>query len=194
MVENRAYADSYGWEPSVVGNTSTRVRSAIGCVRYRGCFLDAGCRAAGPSAVPDMRLFVVLLVLASIGPAYADSVTYEDDFVDQVTKFANLNRLSISRLHRDIHADCYIPVTISTIILRDGSVKEISIEKTSTVPVVDRYFRYIVEQAAPYSPLGRHFDPAPDEVTITHEFRLDVRLWSDGITSTRPCQQLRPRN
>ena len=141
-----------------------------------------------------MRLLVVLLVLASIGSAYADSVTYEEDFVDQVTKFANLNRLSISRLHRDIHADCYIPVTISTIILRDGSVKEVSIEKTSTVPVVDRYFRYIVEQAAPYSPLDRHFKAAPEEITITHEFRLDVRRWSDGMTSARPCQQLRPRN
>ena len=141
-----------------------------------------------------MRWFVLLVVLISIGSAYADSVTYEKDFVDQVTKFANLNRLSISRLHRDIHADCYIPVTISTIILRDGSVKEISIEKTSTVPVVDRYFRYIVEQAAPYSPLDRHFDTAPDEVTITHEFRLDVRLWSDGTSSTRPCQRLSPRD
>jgi hypothetical protein len=139
-------------------------------------------------------MFLVLLVLAAIEPAYADSVAYEESFVDQVTKFANLNRLDIARLHRDVHIDCYIPVTISTTILRDGTVKEISIEKASTVPVVDRYFRYIVEQAAPYSPLGRHFDPAPDEVTITHEFRLDVRLWSERITSTRPCQQLRPRS
>lgn len=135
-----------------------------------------------------MRWFGVLMVLVVIGPANADSMTHEEDFASQVIKFANLNRLNLSRLHRDIHADCYIPVTIGTIISQDGSVKEISIEKSSTVPVVDRYFRYIIEQAAPYAPLGRYFDPAPEEVTITHEFRLDARVWSDGISSTRPCQ------
>jgi hypothetical protein len=121
-------------------------------------------------------------------------MTYERDFVGEVMKFANLNRLNLSRLHRDIHADCYIPVTISTVISQDGAVERISIEKSSTVPVVDRYFRYVIEQAAPYAPLGRYFDPAPEEVIITHEFRLDVRLWSDGIRSTHPCQELRPRN
>ena len=88
--------------------------------------------------MPDMRWFGVLMVLVVIGPANADSMTYEEDFASQVIKFANLNRLNLSRLHRDIHADCYIPVTIGTIISQDGSVKEISIEKSSTVPVVDR--------------------------------------------------------
>lgn len=136
----------------------------------------------------------MLLVLVLIGPAHGDSMTYEEDFVSEVIEFANLNRLNLSRLHRDIHADCFIPVTISTVIAQDGSVKGISIEKSSTVPVVDRYFHYIIEQAAPYAPLGRHYDPAPEEVTITHEFRLDARLWSDGIHSTRPCQELKPRN
>lgn len=136
----------------------------------------------------------MLMVLVAIGPADADSMTYEEDFASEVMKFASLNRLNLSRLHRDIHADCYIPVTISTVISQDGSVKEISIEKSSTVPVVDRYFRYIIEQAAPYSPLGRHFDPTPEEVTITHEFRLDARVRGDRIPSTRPCQELRPRD
>ena len=141
-----------------------------------------------------MRSFGVLLVLAIICPAHADSVTYQEAFASEVMKFANRNRLNISRLHRDIHANCYIPVTISTVISQDGSVKAITIEKSSTVPVVERYFRYIIDQAAPYTPLGRHFDPAPEEVTITHEFILDVRLWNDGIPSDRPCQELRPRN
>lgn len=87
-----------------------------------------------------MRLFGVLLVLVLIGPAHGDSMTYEEAFVSEVIEFANLNRLNLSRLHRDIHADCFIPVTISTVIAQDGSVKGISIEKSSTVPVVDRYF------------------------------------------------------
>ena len=136
----------------------------------------------------------MLLVLVLIGTAHGDSMAYEEDFVSEVIEFANLNRLDLSRLHRDIHTDCFIPVTISTVIVQDGSVEGISIEKSSTVPVVDRYFRYIIEQAARYAPLGSHYDPAPDKVTITHEFRLDARLWSDGIRSTRPCQELRPRN
>ena len=140
-----------------------------------------------------MRLSTAVLVLTLIGSAHADTLTYEEEFVTEVIEFANLNRLNLSRLNRDVHANCYIPVTISTVVLKDGSVKEISIVKSSTVPVVDRYFRYIIEQAAPYAPLEKHMDPAPDEVTITHEFRLDVRLWSDGISSTNPCQELEPR-
>ena len=36
--------------------------------------------------------------------------------------------------------------------------------------------------------------PAPEEVTITRQFSLDAKVWSDGIFSTRPCQELRPRD
>jgi len=108
----------------------------------------------------------------------------------EVFEFANLNRLHIERLHRDVHADCYIPVVIATIILSDGSVKDVSIVKSSSVPIVDRYFRYIIEQAAPFQSLANHYDPVPEEITVTQEFRLDVRLWSDGISSARACAEL----
>lgn len=54
------------------------------------------------------------------------------DFIE----FANRNSLKLSRLHRDIHADCFIPVTISTVIAQDASVKDVSIEKSFTVPVL----------------------------------------------------------
>jgi len=101
--------------------------------------------------------------------------------------------LHIERLHRDVHADCYIPVIIATIILSDGSVKDVSIVKSSSVPIVDRYFRYIIEQAAPYQPLANHYDPVPERITVTQEFKLDVRLWSDGVSSTRSCEELKPR-
>ena len=40
--------------------------------------------------------------------------------------------------------------------------------------------------------LRDHFDPVPDEMTITHEFHLDVRLWSDGQRSAEPCKRLEP--
>lgn len=137
----------------------------------------------------SLTTFLVLTLPVSI---FADLLTYEQAFVDEVTEFANLNRLSIARLNRDVHANCYIPVTIATVILRDGSVKDVSIVKSSTVPVVDRYFLFVIEQAAPYEPLANHYDPAPEEVTITRQFKLDVQLWGQGIRSSRPCEELKP--
>ena len=134
--------------------------------------------------------FVAFLAFAFILPASSDEQSYRQAFVSEVVEFANLNRLNISRLHRDVHADCYIPVTVAAVIMIDGTVKDISIAASSSVPVVDRYFRFVIEQAAPFPPLETHFDPVPDEVTITHEFRLDVTLWSDGRRSERPCERL----
>ena len=138
--------------------------------------------------------FATVTVLALAGSAYSDSMTYQQDFTQDVVDFANLNRLKISRLHRDVHANCYIPVTIATVIRSDGSVKDVSIVKSSTVPVVDRYFLYVIEQASPYQPLANHYDPAPEETSITQEFRLDAQLWGHGISSTQPCKELRPRD
>ena len=138
--------------------------------------------------------FTTVLVLAVSGSAHSDSLTYEQEFAEEVVEFANLSRLNIARLHRDVHANCYIPVTIAAIILSDGSVKDVSIVKTSTVPVVDRYFVYVIEQAAPYKPLANHYDPAPEKITVTQEFKLDVQLWGHGIRSTQPCEELKPRD
>ena len=138
------------------------------------------------------RVFFASIVLALTGSAYSDPLTYQQEFAKEVVEFANLNRLNIARLHRDVHAGCYIPVTIATVIIRDGSVKDVSIVKSSSVPVVDKYFRYIIEQAAPYQPLANHYDPVPEEITVTHEFRLDARLWSNGASSTHPCDELKP--
>lgn len=132
---------------------------------------------------------LLLTVAAFVCP---DELAYEQVFANEVTDFANHNRLSIARLNRDVHADCYIPVTVAAIVLADGTLKDVVIVDSSSVPVVDRYFHFVIEQAAPYPPLADYFDPVPDEVAITHEFRLDVRLWSDGISSTRPCEKLKP--
>jgi hypothetical protein len=139
-------------------------------------------------------LFSASLVLALTGSAFSDPLTYRQEFTKEVVEFANLNRLHIERLHRDVHADCYIPVTIATIILGDGSVKDVSIVKSSSVPIVDRYFRYIIEQAAPFQSLANHYDPVPEEITVTQEFRFDVKLSSDGTSTTRPCDELKPRS
>lgn len=132
-----------------------------------------------------------LMFVAGIA-ARADLLTYQQEFEKEVVEFANQNRLQIERLHRDVHADCYISVTIATTVLSDGSVKDIGLVKSSSVPIVDKYFRYVIEQAAPFQPLANHFDPVPEEIMITQDFRLDVSLWRDGIRSMRPCEELKP--
>jgi TonB family protein len=129
-------------------------------------------------------------LLAQAAFVFSNELTYEQAFAREVIEFVNLNRLSIARLNRDVHADCFILVTIAATILADGSLKDVSIVKSSSVPVVDRYYRYVVEQAAPFPPLADHYDPVPAEVTVTREFKLDVRLWSDGIYSERECEKL----
>ena len=139
-------------------------------------------------------LFTIALLLGLGDIAYSDPLTYQHEFAEEVIEFANLNRLNIARLHRDVHANCYIPVTIATVILSDGSVKNISIVKSSTVPVVDRYFLFVIEQAAPYQPLANHYDPVPEKITITQEFKLDAQLWGQGVRSARPCEELKPRD
>ena len=142
-----------------------------------------------------MQQFVTIaLLLSTVFSAHSDELMYEQEFVREVTEFANHSRLSIARLNRDIHANCYIPVTIATIILSDGSVHDVSIVKSSTVPVVDRYFLYVIKQASPYQPLANHYDSAPEKITITQEFKLDVQLWGHGIRSTQPCEELKPRD
>ena len=135
----------------------------------------------------------IVLALTLPATAHTDASSYEQAFVARVYQFANLNRLDIRRLNRDLHANCYILVTLATTLHADGSVKGVSIVKSSTVPVVDRYFVYIIEQAAPYQPLARHYDPPPEEITITQEFRLDAQLWGHGVRSERQCRELGPR-
>lgn len=139
------------------------------------------------------RVCLIVLLALSAAPVASDQLGYEREFLEKVHQFANLNRINIRVLNRDLHADCYIPLVISTTIASDGSVKEIVIVESSTVPVVDNWYRWIIKQAAPYPRLATHYDPVPDEITITQEFRLDVRLWSENVRSTRPCEPIKPR-
>ena len=83
--------------------------------------------------------------------------------------------------------------TVATTINSDGSVRDISITESSSVPVVDRYYRFVIEQAAPYPPLADYFDPVPPDIKVERTFRLDVRLWGSGVKATRECEKLEPR-
>ena len=151
----------------------------------------SGKRREQTYVVPEWQVvFAVFLTLAFLSPAFSDERSYKEAFLSEVLEFAAHNRLNISRLHRDVHANCYIPVTVATTVLQDGSVKDISIVNSSSVPVVDRYIRFVIDQAAPYPPLATHYDPVPGEVTVTHEFRFDVNLESEGLRSERPCERL----
>ena len=138
-----------------------------------------------------LGIITITILSALVWPATADPLEYERQFKKKILDFANHNRLNIARLNRDIHANCFIPLTVATVVRSDGSVKDVIIVKSSTVPVVDRYFLYVIRQAAPYQPLANHYDPAPEEITITQELKLDVQLWGHGIPSTRPCKELK---
>ena len=138
------------------------------------------------------QLVTIVLLLSTVLSAHSDELMYEQEFVREVTEFANHSRLNIARLNRDIHANCYIAVTVGTIIRSDGSLKDAFIVESSTVPVVDRYFLYVIQQAAPYLPLADHYESVPEAITITREFRLDAQLWGQGTPSTRPCERLEP--
>ena len=137
-------------------------------------------------------MLTVIFMLALTATAHADPLEYEREFVEQVYAFVKLNRMNIDRLHRDVHVDCYIPITIATVIRSDGSVKDVSIVKSSSVPVVDRYFLFVIEQAAPFQPLSGHYDPVPEELTVTKEFRLYVELWGHSMETARACEELEP--
>ncbi len=115
---------------------------------------------------------------------------YHNEFVREVHEFASHNRIQQSRLHRDVHADCYIRVIATATILADGTLKSVSIDTSSTVPIVDKYFAYAIKQAAPYKPIAEYYRPAPDEVSITHEFTLDARVYNDNRRSRKPCDEL----
>ena len=150
-------------------------------------------RERGINVLSRGILATALLIFAA-APVFSGAPEYEQEFAREITEFANLNRLNLDRLHRDIHADCYIPVTIAAVIASDGSLQSVSVVKSSTVPVVDRYIVYVTEYAAPFPPLSSHYDPVPETITITYEFRLDVTLWGHGVRSTRPCEELEPRS
>ncbi|MEJ2257768.1 MAG: hypothetical protein P8X98_12345, partial [Woeseiaceae bacterium] len=64
--------------------------------------------------------------------------------------------------------------------------------KSSTVPVVDRYFRFVIEQAGPYPPLANHYDQAPETITITQEFNLDAQLCGHVDRAARPFEEFEP--
>ena len=72
--------------------------------------------------------FFASLVLALTGSVFSDPLAYQQEFMKGVAEFANQIRLC-SGVNGDVHADCYIPVIIATIILRERSVKDVSIVK-----------------------------------------------------------------
>jgi len=52
---------------------------------------------------------------------------------------------------------------------------------------VDRYYTYVIEQAAPYQPLSSLFSDGRESITMDAEFVLDARLYNDSQRSKRPC-------
>ena len=138
----------------------------------------------------SIHLLVATILLAAIAPVLAGSNDYKEAVLQEVYTFANHNRMNLGALHRDVHADCIVAVTLNIAINADGSLQRVNIVETSTVPVFDRYSKYVVEQAAPFPPLSEYHSSALDTINFDHVFRLDARVWNDSQHSTQRCKSL----
>ena len=115
---------------------------------------------------------------------------YQQAFAAEVHKFALKTRIDQGMLNRDKHADCYIRVVMNAVISEGGRLERVSVEKSSGVPIVDKYFTYVIQQAAPYQPLSSQFSGGRQQVLISQEFMLDARLYNDKRRSKSPCDEL----
>ncbi|MEH6611256.1 MAG: energy transducer TonB [Halioglobus sp.] len=138
----------------------------------------------------SIRLLVATLLLAAIAPVLAAPNDYKEAVLQEVYTFASHNRMNRDALHRDVHADCIVAVTLNIAINADGSLQQVNIVETSTVPVFDRYSKYVVEQAAPFPPLSEYHSSTPDTINFDHVLRLDARVWNDMQHSTQRCKPL----
>ena len=115
---------------------------------------------------------------------------YQWAFANEVHTFAMKNRIDQGFLHPDKHANCYLRVVMNAAISGDGGLESVSVEKSSGVPIVDKYYTYAIELAAPYQPLSSQFSDGRQRVSIVYEFTLDARLYDDSQRSKHPCDEL----
>lgn len=127
--------------------------------------------------IAPLLLFCVCVFSADV---FAESVdphklaSYRTEFSDKVHKFAMRNRFHVGNINRDKFSHCYLTVKIDTTILASGKVKNVVVKKSSTVPMVDKYFKYVIEQSAPFKPLKSYFGSGIKQIVVTENFKLDL--------------------
>jgi len=99
---------------------------------------------------------------------------YRAQFSNKVHKFAMRNRFHIGNINRDKFSNCYLAVKVDTTISANGKVKKVVVKKSSTVPMVDKYFKFVIEQAAPFKPLKGYFGSGVKQLVVSEDFKLDL--------------------
>ena len=114
------------------------------------------------------------------------TTAYQKHFFDKVYQFSNHNRFNTGNINRDKYTNCYMQVGIEVSIAADGHIKHLSVKEPSPIPIINRYFHYIVNQAAPFDPLKKYYGDELNQLTIFKQFRLNIPLHENSSVS-EPC-------
>ena len=112
----------------------------------------------------------------------------------EVHRWAMINRINQGRLHRDKHSDCLLTIILSTTVNAHGELEQVSVTRSSGVPVVDRYYTYATQQAArTFPPMAGYFAGSPPaRLTMNLQYVLDTSDEQGRLAepSTQPCEPL----
>ena len=141
-----------------------------------------------------MKIIIYTLIIISFVFGYTELVfaqvddmqnvlLYKRHFAEKAYKFGNRNRFNIGNINRDKYSNCYMQVGIQVTVAADGAIKNLSVKYPSPVPMIDKYFSYIVNQAAPFDKLKKYFSDELNELTFVENFRLKVNLYEKSKVS-----------
>ena len=145
-----------------------------------------------------MKIFISSLIIIVFVFGYVELVfskfddeqnilTYKRHFSDKAYKFGNKNRFNIANINRDKYSNCFMQVGIQVTVAKNGELKSLSVKEPSPVPMIDKYFSYIVKQAAPFDKLNKYFGSELNELTFVEQFRLKLSSYENSKV-TKQCK------
>jgi hypothetical protein len=137
-------------------------------------------------------LFLLVMLLSNYTVA-AGEREYHDLFYSKAHNFAERNRFHIANLPLDVRNRCYLAVKIRTTVLASGNPTQTEVIESSGFPQLDKYFQYVINQAAPYPSLDRYITPDTDVIALESLFVLDLRYFDEARRSSGPCSEFKMR-
>jgi hypothetical protein len=119
--------------------------------------------------------------------APASVAKYKEVFDAKVHQFGNINRFNSMNINRDRYANCIMQVRIKTILDQTGRVISTEVTDPAPVPIVNKYFTYIIENVRPHEPLSNYIDSPPRELVIEKYYKLRISLY-EYQKVTEPCK------
>lgn len=137
--------------------------------------------------------FLLLFILLSDSATASGEREYHEAFYGKVIKFAERNRFHLDNIPLEIRNRCYLAVIIRTSVVADGTPMQTEVIESSGVPRLDKYFQYVINQAAPFPKLDQYMSPGIEAITLESLFLLDVRYYDEARRSTGPCSEFQTR-